>query len=264
MKYFELLLIISIVELSCNYAPSPNINSINSSSLQGIEKVDLNSLVNDGISNNDDRITLGNVKNLDIIYGFRKLKLNTKLGSLSFRKYDINDKYKSKGILIVHIKDLDVKLFGDEDELLLTFYNNQLTKISIFSGFQYLREAKTYEIFNTSFQDLKEFFGPPTKNLDEREFAFFTQPEDRNNPLPIIESFEWRTKNVIMTYHSYLKIIQQGENKFLTEASSSISYSLLENEKILLNTIKSVNENNELLYIQQQKELQEQKFRKKF
>jgi len=261
MRILPLIFVVLVSFFFCTSDPSQN-NS--TSSISQDKKVFIGFLVNESVSTSDNGITLGSIDNLDIIYGFKKLKFNTRFESISFRNFDINDKYESKGIIIVSVHGLDISLFGNKDELILSFYNDKLYEIIIYGQLNYKYEQFTHSKskngeFNTTIGDLIGFYGKPTRTIPSNETSPDPDGMFWNNP-----EYEWETSKIRLNYKNSRMGFRTGQTTYDIRETSSVTYSLLENEKIITESIKSFDEYDELNKDKRRDEELEKSYRKKF
>ncbi len=158
------LLCFLILDISCN-TPNPKnqINVLNE--LNGPKKVKLDSLIAYRKKATDENIKLGNLFNLDVIYGFRNLKFMTDLDSIDFGYVtNFDNIYQSKGIVIAKIEHTNINTFRTGDRLELTFYKNKLVRIFISNSNSSGKGSfDRQEPLITQLIDLEELFGNPTR-----------------------------------------------------------------------------------------------------
>jgi hypothetical protein len=235
MRIFPCIFLMSIILLSCNSNPKRN-NSSFSKELDN--KVLIDSLVINGVSNYDERLIMGDLKNLDIINGFRKLKFNTKFESINFKDSGIDNKYKSKNIIIVMVKGVDISFFGEGDDLELTFYNDKLSRITILNGRINPSSSDLMGKFNTQIDDLIRLFGEPTSRITDFHAMEDIIPDIQNNE----EEVEWSTNNVKMRFHRTWTLYTGSFIPVLRGEYSQIYYSLIGNEKIITESLQFVDD----------------------
>ena len=150
------------------------------------DKVLIDTLINNGVVNHEENISLGSLSNLEAINGFRKLKLNRSFESIEFDNplTGIDLKYKSKGIIIVNIKNTKIDLFGPEDELELTFLDSMLSKIKI-SNERINKSSYQALDYYTQAEDLIKLFGNPSKVNKNKIYQ---------------EDMEWKSNKIFLTF----------------------------------------------------------------
>lgn len=270
MKSKIILLDLFLVSaIACNNPPKNQ--NITPNRFDSPKKIELDSLISYGNNIKDDRIKLGNLYNLDVIYGFRGLKFKTDPDSIDFSngaKFD--NKYLSKGILILRDKNVNAYAFGNGDELELTFFRNKLSRIQISnSRISETTSYKQQQQFNTQLEDLIDLFGTPTTKFPiiKGRFQKILEERDAKNGLSVFNTdVGWNARKVSLRYKRYWKIetLELLPTDYLRYEDSKIYYSLNEYEKIIQESIKLIDDSLIKVHDKENMNEREKDLRKRF
>ncbi len=243
------VLALFLVLLSCNPKPTEKMITINETT-----KVLIDSLLDKNDNGSEENLELGSLDNLDIINGFRKLKLSLRFDSIDFKNSEIDTMYFRKGIIVVRINDFEPFLFGTGDDIELTFLNSKLTKIEISNGrYNSGSVFEPFEYFQTKLEDLIRLFGEPTSIIQNKhDYNRIIENQKENT-----DELEWVSKRVRMKFiHEWTTIKMDGlfEIHYLHGENSKLIYSIKDSDLILNKYIKEVEDSLKSIESKKQEE----------
>jgi hypothetical protein len=239
--------------------------------LKTVTKIPIDSLLSRSKTRNSESFILGKIENLDNLFGFRGLKLESYYDSILFPiVYDplfdsysgpqINSTYEKRGLITVDLERKYEGLFSNNDNIELTFYRKKLSQITLSntSLFEQSFQNQFPKYFDTQYKSLVRLFGQPNIIYKSIIPDYASRPKiDRSNPNKTFEQtlkyldktfeenlyidVEWISKKVSLRFkdtHNEEYNIVLGTKKFFE--TSSIKYSLLKDEKNIENLLISI------------------------
>jgi len=277
IKLFPFLVL--LIFSSCNYSP-PNVQINKTPEISQPEKVKFDSLISIGANKRDDRIKLGNIYNLDIMFGFRRLKFGTNIDSIDFYSGDYDFTYKTQNIILINSENQNLNVFDSGDKIKLTFYKSKLCQIQISNDkFSDRNKWPPQRYFNTQLNDLTDLYGQPTRkfsspipqtDLEKRRARIRKALEKYDIDAGLTRyntDVSWQSYKVALRFKQYYAIENLEFPPSMTalrHESSSLCYTLLGYENIIQRSMRLVEDSLERVRNQDWNKLREKELKNKF